>query len=196
MRQNAPRLSAGGQAPRSSTRRSTNRVDRQSIARALTVVDIPAAGGPGQRYGHNKGSGQNWSALPRSAPQVAPSPPPRALSASGSRLTGRPTAEGESRRASRRDEPAWLGDYTKVPPRMQAKLHAISKIARFYTDTGRSRAFRNACHSGRRSSATETPQSQVFSLVRRFHITSSGSARSRSSRRNASGDRTVSPGAH
>lgn len=88
------------------------------------------------------------------------------------------------------------GDYMELPRRMQAKLHAISKIARFYTEVGFRTAFRNACHSGRRSSATETPQSHVLSLVRRFHITSRGSARSRSSMRNANGDRTVSPGGH
>jgi hypothetical protein len=88
-------------------------------------------------------------------------------------------------------------------PPTQATLHRVDDVAcalhgstRVYTGTLLRTAFRNACQSGRRSSATATPHTQVFALVRRFHMTSSGSATSSSSMRNASGDCTVAPGAH
>ena len=96
---------------------------------------------------------------------------PGGLSASGSRLIDRPGAAGVSRRsleepsasqASRKDEPARLGDYTKVLSRMQGKLHALSKIARFYTDADRSSAFRNACRSGRRSGHRDAAKPGIF----------------------------------
>lgn len=88
------------------------------------------------------------------------------------------------------------GQYTRPRGSMQAMLHRVSEIARFYTVAGRRIVFSSVCHSGRKSSATATPHTHVVSLVRRFHITSSGRARSKSSIRNANGDRTVSPGAH
>ena len=81
------------------------------------------------------------------------------------------------------------GRNIREPPSGRKLTCTVSlQIARFYTVAGFRRVFRKACHSGRRSSATATPHTQVLALVRRFHMTSSGSATSRSSSRNASGD--------